>query len=830
MPRHQQTEIGPPKSEPSRIPMAVAIRGMLTMCLLGLMVAILGLALAPGARGDQPEFVWRPLALPTPAADPTLLSSPTALGVVTVRAYPLYEKGTALRTGDFNGDGWGDVAFTTTSLRLRIWMQDPTCHELREQVDMPIAAVEPRDLAVGDLDGDHDDDVVVAAGWKGYDTSGIIHILHQSPAGWVTTPMTYPVGASPGRVQIGDVSSDGRADIVFASLYGLGVLVQQPSGTFSVTLVTDLNTPNQPDLTIADLNGDDRHDIALLPRNWPSAVVLYLQRADGSGFEPGGYLFFDEENENTSGIAAGDVTGDGLPDILVTTAYNRPKASIVLFARLPGGGFAAPVTIPTHDIPINPVLADWNGDGRQDLIVLNTGYNSFTVHLQQPGGGLGAPLTYAVGDTQVMSLDMRVLDVEDVTGDGAVDVAYLSFLKGLVLANEGVMPDCPEPPLPPVGRAPRFLYAALGLTDEVEHEEIVAGDVTGDGLQDFVAIEHPYATWHNYVRVIPQQADSTFAMGLIAFDDTSLPFPWAFQGLSVGDLNSDGRLDICASNYYSHTFAVGYQQPNGMFQTTWVRVGTRPAAWTAIADWTGDGRNDVGVVADAWYVVPQLPDGTLGAPVQHLADQLDYTILSNMGDWNGDGRMDLYAWWTDDSDPNALASAMRILVQQADGSFTMQTASCMAPTDLQMGDVTGDGRADLVLSYEQNAPWGSLWVLPQQPDGSLGNRLLVSAPRYQRPGGLAIADLNGDGRQDVLVLNSWLYFSVLRQNQAGRLDPPLLYYDVATSNNFYTHRVATIDADQDAIPEAIGVASPDQYLLFLKPLGYVVHLPLVNKE
>jgi hypothetical protein len=780
-------------------------------------------AATASAQGNPPGFVWQPLSQPTPAPVQSLPAHLTGSQDMAVRAYSIYEWGIALRAGDLNGDGWSDVAFTTDSGHLRIWMQDPSCHELREQADQFIAT-SPNDLAVGDLDGDGDDDVVVVAGEAEVDSPGGLYILYQEPAGLATTPITYEVGGNPLRVSMGDISGDGRMDLAVSSLHNLDVLVQQPDGTFVATILADPAAEMPRDVAIADLNHDGRNDIALQDIWNHSDVIIYLRRADGSGFAQGTLVPLPTETVSADGMAVGDVTGDGRDDILVTIGYNMPQASIAVYAQLPGGGFAAPIYVPAYDLPANPVLADWNRDGLRDLVVLNRGWDSFSVHLQQPGGGLGSPTVFEVGDTQM--LYSRPMDVADVTGDGAVDVAYLSYLDGLFLASESPIPDCPDPALPPAGRAPSFLYGILLPSSEAFYDGIAAGDITGDGLQDFVVIEDapwdaPYG-----VRVIPQQADGTFAKGPYVFDGTILASPITLSGLSLGDLNGDGRLDVSA---IGDSVVIAYQQTDGTFETTQLEVGTGPRAFTGIADWTGDGRNDLGVLADAWYVLPQQPDGTLGPPVQYLSDQIDSTGLSNMGDWNGDGKMDLYAWWLDESDANTRqATAMRIFVQQGDGSFLMQTAPCPGPDDLQMGDVTGDGRPDLVLSYTRNAPWASVWVLPQQPDGRVGERMLVSAPLYQMPGGLGLGDLNGDGRRDVLVLNSWLYFSVLLQNAAGYLNPPLIYKGVATLNTFYSHRVASIDANQDGIPEVIGVASPDHYLLFLKPLAYGTYLPLVG--
>lgn len=747
---------------------------------------------------------------------------------VAMQIWPLYEHGTGLRAGDLNDDGWLDVAMGTNTSRLRIWLQDPVCHELSEQIDMPTVDY-PADLAIGDLDGDGDDDIAIVGqgAWAGTDYGGLLRIIYQEADGLATTPLSYTLGIHPRRVSIGDLSSDGLPDIVVSSDHNLDVLFQQPGGTFSPVIVDEPRFVYPYEVAIADLNNDGRNDVALQGMSANPNVAVYMQRPDGAGLDPGILIPAFSGDKDGFGMTAGDVSGDGLADIIVSQSYNSPQAAVAVIPQLAGGGFGQPATVSTYDLPTSPTLADWNDDGRQDVVVLNNGYGAFTVHLQLPAGGLGAAIIYPAAEVQ--AIFYRGIDVRDVTGDGRPDVAHASYNQGWALITEGALPDCPEPPPPPRATVPDFIVHVQGQSDGLYHEDIVAGDVNGDGRQDFVAIEQEYTSFDPYVRLIPQNPDGSFSLGDTILIRDVLPYSVEVRGLSAGDLNGDGLLDVSVATEYSDTIVVAYQQPGGAFNRVPVAVDSERYQ-TYIADWTGDGRDDLGVIADGWFVLAQQPDGTLGPPVRHLAGEIGATILSTTGDWNGDGLLDLAAWWRPYPTLIYPFDALRLILQQPDGSFQVQSAPAMAPTDLQMGDVTGDGRTDLVLSIDGNAPTGVLWIIPQQPDGSMGNRILIGAPDYERPGGLALNDLNGDGRTDVLCMNAWFYFSAFTQNAAGRLDPPVFYYGLNTYNNYYAHRVASIDATRDGIPEVIGVSSPEQCLVFLKPSRFLSYLPLAVKN
>jgi hypothetical protein len=804
---------------------------------------LVGLALLPARplptaaqEPGQTTNFWTPSSARSQPQAPSTRIAPAAQTLASSRAYPLYEQGIAVRVGDVNNDGLEDVVLTTMENRLRVWLQNPSCHELQQQIDLPFGP-KPTDLAIADLNGDGLNDVIVvrSSRFDTENTPGSVAIMMQTPAGLVTAPISYPVGLAPSRVVIGDVTNDGRPDIIVSSGDNLDVLAQQPNGSFVTTIVDAPKFTTPFEIGIADFTGDGRNDIALMGNDPPGVpqVRVFQQLASG------GFSLFAELARPVgtsygypSSMAVGDVNGDGRADIVVTYSANVPSARIAVFLQQANHTFGSATLLETYDSPTNAKIVDMNQDGRPDIVVMNNNYGSYTTHYQQPGGVLGTAVTVPTGYEIQSGMHTRDSDIGDITGDGTPDIAYTSLNIGLAVVAQGSVPSCPTASVPAPARRPSFLY---GQIDQQGMSELVQGDVNGDGRQDVLSIQTNISRYA--VRAIQQQPDGGFALTPTAL----LTSDYYTQGLSAGDLNGDGRLDVAMAEFYTDTIILAHQQPNGAFgPAERITIGPRPVQ-TLIADWTGDGKSDLAVIAqEGLYVLAQRPDGSLAAPMLRAAGQIGQPrngpqALSAIADWNGDGRMDLIACW--DSQLDSFAN-VRVLLQQADGAFQLLTPGTFSPvsgpSDLQVGDVNSDGRPDVVVSDAANRPLGKLAVLLQQPDGSLGSRTVLgdaSEIGYDLPGGLALADLNGDQRTDILVMNAWWYFSAWTQNAVHTFDPLWRYYSVATLNTYRPHSTVVIDENKDGIPEAIALASPDGYLLFMKPvvLSSEVFVPLARR-
>jgi hypothetical protein len=274
------------------------------------------------------------------------------------------------------------------------------------------------------------------------------------------------------------------------------------------------------------------------------------------------------------------------------------------------------------------------------------------------------------------------------------------------------------------------------------------------------------------------------------------PVPWLAAGevlgVKVGDVNADGRADLLAvtrqmgpDGFYNDIVARLQQADGGFADTvrlhTWNPVQGCNLQGMAVADVSGDGRPDVTLVAcdNRLSVFLQQPDGRwLLEPVDGV--QLNGRVLAE--DLEGDGHTELLAaawtqfefWRRDPAGAWAVALAV-------DGGTEYIN-------DWRLVDLNGDGHKDLV--WVRSLPGGTTeelaWALRQDAGFGAVRSLPLTELRDARRT-LAVADVTGDGRPDVLLtlktVDGLRALSVLRQDAGGGFEAPVYYpstYDLAT--------------------------------------------------
>ena len=138
----------------------------------------------------------------------------------------------------------------------------------------------PHSVAVGDVNGDGLDDVVVTAG--GNTPDAYLNVFLQGAGGLAATPTTYPAYHLPSAVAIADITHDGREDVVVAhdGWRTLSVYTQNATGTLDSYVVATIpySSRYRPNaLALADFNGDGGLDAAVVGRE-AGLTTLYLVR------------------------------------------------------------------------------------------------------------------------------------------------------------------------------------------------------------------------------------------------------------------------------------------------------------------------------------------------------------------------------------------------------------------------------------------------------------------------------------------------------------------------------------------------------------------------
>jgi FG-GAP-like repeat len=342
---------------------------------------------------------------------------------------PTESRPESVAAGDLTGDGRDDVLLVARNDSSRIDLILYT-----QQVNGTLAApvtVEttlggpgPVGVALGDLDGDDRLEAVIG----GFEVAvfrqfaGSLMLAERYPA--------WPFAAT--GIGIGDLDSDGRNDIVYGGQIG-----HTPPPEASVMALMNrgdrfesrqlLNGFRAGDIEVGDVTGDGRTDIVTHTWNSPAAVTLLEQLHGGAYRHRELNVAWVDHHVGVGSVAIGDLTGDGFADIAFSAA-NR----VGVLSQSPRGTYSRALLYPTFNGAGALEAGDVNHDGRVDLAGL--GGARWSYFLQMPHGRLAPPEEF---DMPNASTDRWSLALADFTGDGLLDLAAAvwgyGYEDGLVL-------------------------------------------------------------------------------------------------------------------------------------------------------------------------------------------------------------------------------------------------------------------------------------------------------------------------------------------------------------------------------------------------------------
>jgi FG-GAP-like repeat/Abnormal spindle-like microcephaly-assoc'd, ASPM-SPD-2-Hydin/FG-GAP repeat len=307
------------------------------------------------------------------------------------------------------------------------------------------------------------------------------------------------------------------------------------------------------------------------------------------------------------------------------------------------------------------------------------------------------------------------------------------------------------------------------------------------------------------------------------------------NSIVAADVNGDGKLDIVVTNsYYSNTIGVLLGNGDGTFQpvVTYSSGGGYPSS-VAVADVNGDGKPDILVAnGSSCYACNDMGlvgvllgngDGTFQPAVTYSSggyNSYNGTSLA-VSDLNGDGKLDVAVTnacgETQDCSRNG---SVGVLLGNGDGTFQpaiTYDAGAKLPRTVVLADMNGDGKLDLLLanncSVTVSCVPGTVGVLLGN-----GNGTFRSARLYHSGGhganSLAIGDVNGDGKLDVVVSDFCSASSnghcnvgtpgvvaVLLGEGDGVLQPPALVYPAGGS--WGADWIAVADVNGDGRPDLL---------------------------
>ena len=290
---------------------------------------------------------------------------------------------------------------------------------------------------VADIDGDGRPDQV----WASWDESVFPPVMHlyvrhgqaDGSLGPVTEPIPAPVyGCTLETIAAVDLNADGLPDLVLGGACGIRVYRQQSGGSFVLTQTILLQDYEQAGvLAFADFDHDGRID--MLSAGDETYFRLWHQDASGQFVDAG---TVDAGIGAIGPLRLVDIDGDGVPDLVVTSA-GMQSARLSVLRGLPGGGFGPPVGYDTGDgWPDSVSVADLDGDGRPDIVLSIYGSQApsrVLVLKQQPDH------SFAIATNVDLGQEADGLVLADVDGDGRLDaiVAHPSSLGVLLGRGDG---------------------------------------------------------------------------------------------------------------------------------------------------------------------------------------------------------------------------------------------------------------------------------------------------------------------------------------------------------------------------------------------------------
>jgi hypothetical protein len=503
-------------------------------------------------------------------AAPVLLASTSVIQAVT--------------TGDFNGDGFADVAGIDYYAGAVLVFYGDGAGGFATGPTLLVGSASVW-IAAGDLDGDGRDDIVVS-GPQSPDV-----LAFRSLGNAFDSPKKGSAGQEPGPVAIADFTGDGHRDVLVGDVEkNLYLLPGDGAGGFGPA--RRFPSANAQAIAIADVNGDGRPDAVVNG----SVLSVLLGDADGTLSSASTYL------SGSVPLAIADFNLDGHPDVVQTFG-----ASVQLYLGDGTGRLTGILVLTEGGAPM--LVGDLNNDGFQDVVTVGAAF------LGGPGATFAAPIPFIAPG----SVGLSGMALADVNRDGALDLAISSqaYPGFAILLGNGKG-----------GFAfPHVYYFGTGTTAPA------FGDFNGDGWPDLALAAF------GQVLIELNERDGTFRSGS--------PIGTSATALAVADFNGDGKADLVVANVDT-TFQIFLGKGNGEFEPPATFDLPALAFSVVTGDFNGDGHPDVALSCTfANAILTFLGDGAggVGTPSTHtLSPPVDVSFGPGpltSADFDGDGHLDL---------------------------------------------------------------------------------------------------------------------------------------------------------------------------------------------
>ncbi|OUJ73541.1 hypothetical protein BXP70_14190 [Hymenobacter crusticola] len=690
-------------------------------------------------------------------------------------------------TGDIDGDGDLDLlirVFESMMIEVRLNTGNGT---FTNGINVPVTALTSRPkLADADNDGDLDLFLVRPG-------SGIIIRKNNGAGNFTLTPET--VVSMPGKRisnhTLGDVDADGDLDLVVANGSDIAtVCLNDGSGNFTstqeVTTLTGLGL--SPDITLGDLDNDGDLDLVTTTSVTPFPSVS-VRLNDGQG-RFSGTLNLTSKGSGGS-VVLGDVDGDGDLDLVI--GNNRSddtggSAGNTVSIRLNNGNgaFNEAKEVPINGIIATVQLGDVDGDGDLDMAV-GQFYSTTAIRLNDGKGNFS-------GTQDVPNITTQDVAFADVDGDNDLDlvVASTGFSRAVsIRLNRNLAAPVltnVSPNTAPVGgrvviTGNNFLTTSRITFNGVDADSfqiasntrlvafVPAGATSGPLVitsSSGPSNELPFTVGPTptVVSTSPKAnalAASRTAPVELTFDRELVSSPATLASLRVSgnQAGSFGRVTV-SGNKLSFSRNTNYKPGETIFTT----LSADPSSNSSQVFWKPYVFQFTAATAPATGVFSGGSDPTVVANPQSVA----------IGDLDRDGDLDIAT--VDNRPGSAFPGLASVRINNGAGVFTTVGTVPVGrgPYQVVLADMDFDGLLDIFTANSNHDP-GAAGTVSVRRNLGYGNYYGADqeVPVGSNPHGLALGDLNGDGKLDIVAANYTAGTSTATSTVSVRLKEDLYF-------------------------------------------------------
>lgn len=649
---------------------------------------------------------------------------------------PVTKEVVSLQTGDFNGDGKLDLAYYGSPAELVILYNDGSGrfdNGRARRVNCGEAVGSNSALTVADLDGDGDDDLALLG-------PNEIILIHQLEGGKLSEPERVPhTSSNPGIFKAVDIDGDGGPDLVIldgGSDDPIRIRFSVKGGKLGPEQRFKVESPRA--LAFGLMDDKPGAEILTIEDQSGRARVLTLDVDEGEDSVQRGRLIvypLPAGNERGRSLAIGDLDGDAKLDVVVTDPAN---AQFLVYQQAEGVGLGSARTFPGLVGGKTVKIAETDGKPGAEVFVLSEQEKQIGVS-QFVEGRLTFPSALPLVGEPV------ALDLADLNGDKTPEVVYVSrarvnnsdefSVRAMVREKSGAfvpfawggvnaVPLKGLPGVPPAlrvldvnrdGQADLLVFNSYGPPNLLLGKEGAAPAEAGGALGPIAGVAPAGLTLGELDGPVLLVAQNTFARNLLlepsgkwrVLDQYNTGRGSAqVVGASALDTTGDGVKDVVLLDRSSKSLVFLERQESVYRPVGTLHVGPIDFQGMHVGDFDGDGREDLLIAGtDRFDVVLTGKQGQkLRTIASHESNRTDARLSDLIvGDLNGDKHPDIVLTDTAEhfveivtfSGKNELNRALAFRVFESKSFRGGLSAS--EPRDLTLGDVNGDGLADLIL-------------------------------------------------------------------------------------------------------------------------------------